>query len=62
VIPADRKWFMRVAVAATIVKALMDIDPQYPTLDDTARAELLTAKAELEAETASPDDARREAS
>jgi PPK2 family polyphosphate:nucleotide phosphotransferase len=52
VIPADRKWFMRVAVAATIVKTLMDIDPQYPTLDDTARADLLTAKAELEAETA----------
>jgi PPK2 family polyphosphate:nucleotide phosphotransferase len=64
VIPADRKWFMRVAVAATIVKTLMDIDPHYPTLDDTARNELLTAKAELEAEaeTASNDDARREAS
>ena len=62
VIPADRKWFMRVAVASTIVKALMDIDPQYPTLDDTARSELLTAKAELEAETASDDGARREAS
>jgi PPK2 family polyphosphate:nucleotide phosphotransferase len=62
VIPADRKWFMRVAVAATIVKALMDIDPKYPTLDHTARAELLTAKAELEAETASHDDAGREPS
>ena len=62
VIPADRKWFMRVAVAATIVDTLMDIDPQYPTLDDTARAELLTAKAELEAETASDDGARRGAS
>ena len=61
VIPADRKWFMRAAVAATIVKTLMDIDPQYPTLDEQARAELLTAKAELEADIAS-DDARREAS
>jgi polyphosphate kinase 2 (PPK2 family) len=57
VIPADRKWFMRVAVAATIVNTLMDIDPQYPTLDDAARAELLTAKAELDAEA----DTRREA-
>jgi len=44
------------------VDTLMDIDPQYPTLDDTARAELLTAKAELEAETASDDGARRGAS
>ena len=50
VIPADRKWFMRLAVAATIVKTLMDIDPQYPTLDDAARADLGRAKAELEAE------------
>jgi PPK2 family polyphosphate:nucleotide phosphotransferase len=58
VIPADRKWFMRVAVAATIVKTLMDIDPEYPTVDENARAELLAAKAELEAEA----DARKEAS
>jgi len=58
VIPADRKWFMRIAVAATIAKALMEIDPQYPTLEEPARAELLAAKAELEAE----GDARREAS
>jgi PPK2 family polyphosphate:nucleotide phosphotransferase len=58
VIPADRKWFMRVAVAATIVKTLMEIDPQFPTLSDEARAELATAKAELESE----GDARREAS
>jgi len=62
VVPADRKWFMRVAVAATIVKTLMDIDPQYPTLDETARAELLAAKRELEAEAAPAGGARREAS
>ena len=62
VIPADRKWFMRAAVASTIVKTLMDIDPQYPTLDETARAELLTAKAELEADTAPDRGARRGAS
>jgi len=58
VIPADRKWFMRVSVAATIVKTLMDIDPQYPTLDEPARAALPTARAELEAE----GDGRREPS
>jgi PPK2 family polyphosphate:nucleotide phosphotransferase len=58
VIPADRKWFMRVAVAATIANTLIEIDPQYPILSDEARAELATAKTELESE----GDARREAS
>src|SRR5262245_7164345 len=37
VIPADRKWFARLAVAAVIVDALMAIDPKFPTLDDEAR-------------------------
>jgi PPK2 family polyphosphate:nucleotide phosphotransferase len=50
VIPADRKWFARAAAAATIVTALMDIDPQYPTIGDEARAALLAAKVDLEAE------------
>jgi PPK2 family polyphosphate:nucleotide phosphotransferase len=50
VIPADRKWFMRVAASAVILDALMDIDPQFPVPTDAARAEMLTAKAELLAE------------
>ena len=50
VIPADHKWFMRVAVAAVIVDALAKIDPQFPTLGDELQAALLAAKAELEAE------------
>ena len=31
VIPADRKWFARIAAAAVIAHALIDIDPKYPT-------------------------------
>ena len=50
VIPADRKWFMRVAASAVILDALMDIDPQYPVVSDEARAEMLKAKDELLAE------------
>jgi PPK2 family polyphosphate:nucleotide phosphotransferase len=50
VIPADRKWFMRVAAASVILDALIRIDPRFPTLSDEARAELLTAKEELLAE------------
>jgi PPK2 family polyphosphate:nucleotide phosphotransferase len=58
VIPADRKWFARVAAAAVIANALIEIDPQYPALDDEALRALETAKRELEAEApegAAPD-------
>lgn len=47
VIPADHKWFMRIAASAAILDALMDIDPQYPVAGDEERAEMLAAKAEL---------------
>jgi PPK2 family polyphosphate:nucleotide phosphotransferase len=50
VIPADRKWFARVAAAAVIANALIEVDPRYPVVDDAVRAELLSAKAELEGE------------
>jgi PPK2 family polyphosphate:nucleotide phosphotransferase len=50
VVPADHKWFARIAAGAIIVDALMAIDPQFPTPDDTARRELGLARAELEAE------------
>ncbi len=47
VIPADRKWFMRVAAGAVILDALMEIDPTYPVIADEARAEMLKARDEL---------------
>jgi PPK2 family polyphosphate:nucleotide phosphotransferase len=50
VIPADYKWFVRVAVAAVIVNTLYEIDPQYPTVDEEAKRALVASKAELEAE------------
>jgi hypothetical protein len=50
VIPADRKWFAGTAAAAVIANALIEIDPQYPQLDDEARRDLEKAKLELEAE------------
>jgi len=55
VIPADRKWFARVAAAAVIANALIEINPQYPALGDEAVRELEAAKRELEA--AAPDGA-----
>ena len=50
VIPADRKWFARIAAAAVIANALIDIDPRYPTLSDDARRDLNAAKQQLESE------------
>jgi PPK2 family polyphosphate:nucleotide phosphotransferase len=50
VIPADRKWFARIAAAAAIVSALAEIDPRYPEVDAETLAGLERAKAELEAE------------
>jgi PPK2 family polyphosphate:nucleotide phosphotransferase len=47
VIPADHKWFMRIAAIAAILDALMDIDPQFPAPSDEDRAEMLKAKDEL---------------
>jgi PPK2 family polyphosphate:nucleotide phosphotransferase len=48
VIPADHKWFSRIAAAAVIVNALDGIDPQYPVLDAAARRELLEVRGALE--------------
>jgi Polyphosphate kinase 2 (PPK2) len=50
VIPADHKWFLRVAVAAVIIDALAKIDPEYPTVGNEARQALLASKERLEAE------------
>jgi PPK2 family polyphosphate:nucleotide phosphotransferase len=50
VIPADHKWFARIAAAAVLGHTLMEIDPQYPTVSDEVRRELAEARAELEAE------------
>ncbi|MEU4095373.1 polyphosphate kinase 2 family protein [Streptomyces sp. NPDC026673] len=47
VVPADRKWFARICAAAVLAHTLMEIDPRYPTVDDQARRELLTARQEL---------------
>jgi PPK2 family polyphosphate:nucleotide phosphotransferase len=47
VIPADRKWFMRIAAGAVILQALIDIDPKFPVVSDEAKADMAAAKAEL---------------
>ena len=48
VIPADHKWFARLAAASVLMDTLMDIDPQIPKVDAEAREALDEARAELE--------------
>jgi len=50
VIPADHKWFARIAAGAVLARTLIELDPQYPTLDPVARGALEEARAALEAE------------
>jgi PPK2 family polyphosphate:nucleotide phosphotransferase len=50
VIPADNKWFTRLAVGAAIVAKMKEIDPQYPTITEDHKKELLEAKRLLEEE------------
>ena len=40
VIPADRKWFARICVGAVLAHTLIEIDPQYPTVDADALRDL----------------------
>ena len=50
VIPADRKWLMRLSAAAVILDELVRIDPKFPVIDAAARTAMLEAKQELLAE------------
>jgi PPK2 family polyphosphate:nucleotide phosphotransferase len=50
IIPADRKWFTRLAVADIICSRLQQLDLAYPKISDEQRAQLLVAKEMLERE------------
>jgi PPK2 family polyphosphate:nucleotide phosphotransferase len=63
VIPADDKPFARVAAAAVIANALIEIDPRYPTVSKEQKEVLQTIRVELDggtpasAKSADGDDA-----
>jgi PPK2 family polyphosphate:nucleotide phosphotransferase len=50
VIPADNKWFARLAVAGAVVEALDAMNLAFPKVDGDMRAELNKAKQELQSE------------
>jgi PPK2 family polyphosphate:nucleotide phosphotransferase len=50
VIPADRKWFARIAVASVLATTLIEMDPQYPRVSKEQREALQEVRRQLEAE------------
>ena len=48
VVPADKKWFTRLVVAAAVLEALDDMNLAYPKVDDEKRKELEAARSVLE--------------
>jgi PPK2 family polyphosphate:nucleotide phosphotransferase len=50
VIPADHKWFSRLATAAVLIRTLAEIDPQYPRPSPELLREMAEAKTALVAE------------
>jgi len=44
VVPADRKWFTRLVVAAAIIETMASLDLKYPTVDAAQRRELARAR------------------
>ena len=54
VVPADHKWFTRIATAAIVTTKLVEMDPQYPTVGDAARAQIEEARRILQSEPDAP--------
>jgi PPK2 family polyphosphate:nucleotide phosphotransferase len=50
VIPADRKWFERLAVGLVVAHTLVEIDPRFPKVTKQQRDALLEVKRALEAQ------------
>jgi PPK2 family polyphosphate:nucleotide phosphotransferase len=48
VVPADHKWFTRLATAAVLIGALAEIDPQYPKPPSDVLLEMNAARAALQ--------------
>jgi PPK2 family polyphosphate:nucleotide phosphotransferase len=47
VVPADHKWFARLAAAAILVRTLAEIDPRYPRVSEEVLQEMAAARAGL---------------
>ena len=50
VVPADKKWFARLVVAAAVADAMEELDLEYPRVSDSQKKELAAARKALESE------------
>jgi PPK2 family polyphosphate:nucleotide phosphotransferase len=50
VVPADHKWFARVVIGSSLVRALEQIDPRFPRVDPGSLSEFDQVRKALEAE------------
>ena len=50
IIPADKKWFTRLAVSDIIINKMESLNLKYPTVTEAHKADLLEAKKMLESE------------
>ena len=50
VVPADHKWYSRLATAAVLVTALDAINPRYPAADPSVASQMTQVRDELAAE------------
>jgi PPK2 family polyphosphate:nucleotide phosphotransferase len=44
IIPADKKWFTRIAIGKIIVDALQELNPQYPVLTESEQVKFVEYK------------------
>lgn len=56
IVPADHKWFTRLAVAAVLYNTMEKLNLAYPTVSEEQKQALLVAKEELEREDSGPKD------
>ena len=62
IIPADNKWFTRIAAAAIIANKLYEMNPQFPQVDAAGQAKMQEARKALMAEgplEPAPDEAKK---
>ena len=59
VIPADDKWFARLAIASAIYRQFEKLDLSYPVVSEAQKAELQKAKAKLLAEPDAKKDKKK---
>jgi PPK2 family polyphosphate:nucleotide phosphotransferase len=50
VVPADKKWFARLVVAAAVADAMEELDLEYPRVGEAQRKDLAAARRALESE------------